>query len=292
MNSDLNNAVLIGVDIGGTHITVAQIIANTQGITANSKKRHEVDSSASADTIINTWVAAITPLMPSNGNDSWIGIAMPGPFDYDNGISYIKGMNKYESLFGLNIREILANRLGVKPENILFKNDAEAFLHGEIAINTISRQKKCISVTLGTGLGSAYSFDGDTKDANRAINAMHDGIAEDHISSRWVVKRFNELTGDKIAGVKELMDLDNDSVKQTIFTEFGINLGSFLKDFAIAETADEIIIGGSIAKCWSWFIPHVNDHFKGMPVTIRQTALWDDAALIGATYSCLEKITI
>ena len=42
-----------------------------------------------------------------SGNIGGIGIAIPGPFDYGNGISLIKDLEKYESLYGTNIKETL-----------------------------------------------------------------------------------------------------------------------------------------------------------------------------------------
>jgi glucokinase len=45
-----------------------------------------------------------------------IGISMPGPFDYENGICLIKGQNKYEALYGLYIKGLLADKLGIEPD--------------------------------------------------------------------------------------------------------------------------------------------------------------------------------
>ena len=52
---------------------------------------------------------------------------MPGPFDYEEGISYIAGNDKYEAFYGLNVKNMLADELKIKPSNILMKNDASCF---------------------------------------------------------------------------------------------------------------------------------------------------------------------
>ncbi len=57
---------------------------------------------------------------------------MPGPFDYEKGISFIKDQNKYESLYGLNVKEMMAERLGVSTDHIRLMNDAGCFLQGEV----------------------------------------------------------------------------------------------------------------------------------------------------------------
>ncbi|WP_426327964.1 hypothetical protein [Pedobacter sp. R-06] len=57
---------------------------------------------------------------------------MPGPFDYENGISLIRSMNKYESLYLVNIKGFLVRQLDLLPQNIVFRIDAEAFQYGKV----------------------------------------------------------------------------------------------------------------------------------------------------------------
>ena len=38
---------------------------------------------------------------------------MPGPFDYVKGICYIRGVAKYENLYGFNITDAIASSLDV-----------------------------------------------------------------------------------------------------------------------------------------------------------------------------------
>ena len=68
-----------------------------------------------SDAIIGTWTEALSgalskvPIEKVKG----IGFAMPGPFDYVKGISYIKGVAKYENLYGVNVTGSIAKNLGV-----------------------------------------------------------------------------------------------------------------------------------------------------------------------------------
>ena len=75
-----------------------------------------------------------------------IGIAIPGPFDYVNGICLIKGVAKYENLYGFNIADAYG----------LFGNNLEASL-----INERCRCKVEVSELKQDAalLGSAYLFD-------------------------------------------------------------------------------------------------------------------------------------
>ena len=59
-----------------------------------------------------------------------VGVAAPGPFDYENGICMVHGLGKLEGLFNVDMRAELA-RAACRPTSIRFLNDAEAFLLGE-----------------------------------------------------------------------------------------------------------------------------------------------------------------
>ena len=286
MRSRPSNYKYIGVDIGGSHITAAQVLPDDCTIIAETRVRLKVNSHANADTIISQWAEALHSLCDFEDKEAlMIGIAMPGPFNYTDGVSLIKGMNKYESLYGLNIRKLLSEALGVKPENILFRNDAEAFLHGEVVFGKIPYASKAIGVTLGTGLGSATSINGITTDVFRAIDAMHNGIAEDYISTRWFQKRCFELSNSELANVEALLTHENVRLKNRMFDEFGANLGVFLNSFAVHEQAEVIVIGGNIAKSMDKFMKQALDKFNDKSIEIRQSILWEDAALIGAACS-------
>jgi glucokinase len=83
--------------------------------------------------IIVTWANAIREsFSKTDFTVRRVGIAMPGPFDYEKGIGYIKGLHKFEHLYGENVKELLATNLGIQTDNITMLNDASAFLWGEI----------------------------------------------------------------------------------------------------------------------------------------------------------------
>ncbi|WP_158828591.1 ROK family protein [Mucilaginibacter lacusdianchii] len=286
MSVNLSDYIFIGVDIGGSHITAAHVMPHYCSINSDTKVRLHVDSHGEADYILNQWAKAIIKLVdPAKKDSTKIGIAMPGPFNYSEGVSLIKGMNKYESLYGMNVREALSDLIGIEPDNIMFRNDAEAFLHGEVVFGKMHSSSKVIGVTLGTGLGSAKSANGITTDVFRAITPMHDGIAEDYISTRWFLKRCNELTGRTLTNVEELLNDSDLVLKERLLDEFGNNLGTFLNNFAAEEQADVVILGGNIAKGMHAFGNQTLACITNKNIIIKQSTLWEDAALIGAACS-------
>ncbi|MBB6502349.1 ROK family protein [Pedobacter cryoconitis] len=286
MNNKSPELPYIGVDIGGSHITAAHVGAADLKVIKSSLIRERVASMEGADVIIKSWVDALSPLVENKGEQTtYIGIAMPGPFDYEKGISLMKGTKKYDSLYGLNVLEILAEKLGIPTSHILFRNDAESFLHGELASGAVAGEKRALGITLGTGLGSASNCQGKTVDSDRAFIPFKDSIAEEYISTRWFSKRYKELTGEDIKNVESLLATAEEGVKTLIFEEFGINLATFLNDFIAEEQPNAIVIGGNIAKTWDNFIPVVLKHLKDKNVVLKQSVMWEDAALVGAAYS-------
>lgn len=279
----------IGVDIGGSHITAAHIDAADFKIVKSSMVRERVASMEGSDVIIKAWVDALKPLIVNSGEDTvHIGIAMPGPFDYEKGISLMKGTKKYDSLYEMNVKEILAEKLGIPEDHILFRNDAESFLHGELASGAVAGEKRAVGITLGTGLGSASNCQGTTVDSDRAFIPFKDSIAEEYISTRWFSNRYKELTGKDIKNVESLLDSKDEVLINQIFEEFGENVAIFLNDFIAQEEPTVVVIGGNIAKTWDYFIPVVRKHLKNKEVALKQSTMWEDAALVGAAYTWMQ----
>ncbi|PRD56163.1 ROK family protein [Sphingobacterium gobiense] len=282
---------IIVVDIGGSHIAAGELDWDKREVRSGSQCRRSVDSHASADVIISSWANLLSDFIDEVNKDHvWVGIAMPGPFDYNEGISYINELNKYDALYGMNVKKELAQALGISPDHILFKNDAEAFLYGEVVHRGDLDEAKVVGITLGTGLGSAVYNHGVCRDVFRAITPMKHGIAEDYISSRWFKHRYSQLSGEQLESVEALAK-GQDPLKAQIFSEFATHLAFFLNDFIEEESASAVIIGGNIARCLDLFIDELRAKLKNKQVQLYQSILWEDAALLGAGYLWENKLT-
>ena len=281
------NNLIVGVDIGGSHCEAALVDMQSKQLSKSNHASQKVNPHATAEEIINAWSNPIQKVIANHPNTiSHIGIAMPGPFNYQSGVCLMKGVNKYENLFGLNIKDLLAKKLNLKPQNIRFRNDAEAYLEGEVMMGAAHGYLKAIGLTLGTGLGTAVSESGVTRDAELGINVpLLEGVAEDYISTRWFVKRYKELTGESITGVKEVTRNAVPSAQQ-LFNEFATNLAAFLKIFIEKESPNVVVIGGNIANNWDLFMPQVLEILKGYTPTtaFKKAQHITNAPLIGAAF--------
>lgn len=274
---------VIGADIGGTHITAALVDLEKCEMLPETMVREHVDSHSSVAHIIGTWAKAIREVKGGRPVHQ-VSLAMPGPMDYEEGICLIKDQAKYDNLYGLNIRHLLGDELGIPSANIFMMNDAASFLKGEVFGGAAKGAQNVIGVTLGTGLGTAKCKDDKAISCDLWDLPFKDGIAEDYLSTRWFVKRCYELSGKTVSGVSELKTLSDNQLIRNVFSEFGQNLGQFLVRFSTLNSPGLVVLGGNISKSIKFFekemltVLHAN--FPGMEV--RTAKLGEEAALLGA----------
>ncbi len=282
-NIPMKTNPVVGVDIGGSHITAALVDTTTGSLLHDSLVRRSVDPHADAGTILHTWHTTIQQAARSFKTTPYeVGIAMPGPFDYEKGISHIKGFNKYESLYGMNVKEWLAKALNISPAYIRLKNDAVAFLLGEAAFGAAKGYHKPAGLTLGTGLGSARLHGQEAEICDVNISPLHEGRAEDYISIRWFLHRYQSLTSNKAPNVQYIAErIARETAAAQIFSEFAANLAIVLERFIEAEQPDIVVLGGGIANAFDHFFPAVQQQLHAR-IPIRRATLGEAAAMAGA----------
>ena len=282
----MNTVNVTGVDIGGSHITAGLVNIVTRTVVHDSLVRRPVNPHAGAEEIIAAWENTIRQAAFSFGTTPYrVGIAMPGPFDYEGGTSLIKGFNKYESLYGLNVKELLAQQLGIRTADIKLKNDAAAFLQGEIFCGAAAGYERAVGVTIGTGLGSAKTIGDNTIECGVNISPLHGTIAEEYISIRWFLKRYQELTGQSVKDVKTIAALAaKEAAAAQVFQEFTVNLATVLQRFMAEEQPDVVVIGGGIANAFDLFAPQLMTLLqdRGVNIPVKQSLLGETAAMAGA----------
>ncbi len=294
----MDRNLAIGADIGGSHISCAAIDIVSLKIIRDTLVERDVNNKAPADEILSVWAEALSASIGRipRENLRGIGFGMPGPFDYVEGISYIKGVDKYENLYGCNVKEEISKLLNVPADfPIRFMNDVSSFAMGEALMGKAALYNRSMAVTLGTGLGSAFIRNRipvvDGPEVPKLGCVYHlpykDNIADDYFSTRWFVRSYNTLTGKEIKGVKELSEMaPYDQIAMNLFQEFGYNLGTFLTPFLIRFNADIIVIGGNISYSYNFFGPRFEKRLKqeNCECRVALSDLKEDAALIGAAF--------
>lgn len=282
---------LIGVDIGGSHISAAQVELKDREARVFDFVESDVDAFGSAEEILKIWAELILKVAGDSTHFK-IGIAMPGPYDYPNGISLIKDQGKLLSLYGLSVRNLLAVRLDILPENIAFINDAEAFLTGESYAGAGRDFQNSIGITLGTGLGSAIKVHDVVKDAKLWTAPFRTGIAEDYLGTSWFVRHAKEQFGKEIIGVKDLLRAGFDEeIANSIFDEFGKTLGEFLFPYIIRLHSEGVVLGGKVSLAADRFLSATHQYLahQGYDIPIKVSPLGEKSALIGSVLTFLDK---
>ena len=294
------NRISIGADIGGSHITCRLFDLDKNRFVYNRKVRIPVNCHSSKDEILDGWTAAI--LKTAKGYNleklQGIGFAMPGPFDYPNGISWIKGVQKFDALYGVNIRLQMLTRLSL-PENfpVRFQNDAVCFAIGESFQGHSAGFDRLLAITLGTGFGTTFinnhlpvaGNDGVPVDGFLYHIPFGNSIADDYFSTRWFLKEYQKITGKEISEVKTLAEMAlSDKVAKEIFKTFGQNLGTFLSPWIKNFNAGCLVIGGNISAAYPLFGNEMVRVFKNnqLHAEVLISTLQEDAALIGSASLC------
>ena len=106
----------IGVDIGGSHISSVLVDVSSRKVFPESAAEQKINNRAAAEEILAGWSVAIKKTLSHISVDELLGIgfAMPGPFDYAAGVSLIKGVEKYDSLYGINVGDELKKILNLQ----------------------------------------------------------------------------------------------------------------------------------------------------------------------------------
>lgn len=294
----MDRNLAIGADIGGSHITCAALNLETGAILRETIAERAVDNQAQANAIIKVWSDAVAESMSKvpAGSVKGIGFAMPGPFDYVKGISYIRGVAKYENLYGFNISDAIASTLGLAGDvPIRFINDASAFAVGEAWAGSAGNYSRSLSITFGTGFGSAFIADKipvcDGPQVPRIGCVYHlpyrEGIADDYFSTRWFLKEYKAATGKELSGVKELASLaKTDRLVNDLFTDFGKRAAKFLTPWLKSFEAEILVVGGNISNAYDLFGNVFEATFReeGWNGAVALSKLKEDAALFGSAY--------
>ena len=300
------NKCVIALDVGGTSLKWTLIDLNNVGssIPKNSFQKISIDSEAPAEVIISTFIETTKTAFQKARTLEFevvgIGISMPGPFDYEKSISLMR--HKFREIYGIDLKHKLIQLLQLREEfPIQFELDSEAFLIGEAWRGAAQGYNRVIGLTLGAGIGSSFMINGRIvkEDSgippNGAIWCLpyEDGIVEDKISQRGILKRYQELGGNcsEILRVKEISHLASrgDRISLQIFKELGLVLGKILKPIVSQFRAECLVFGGQISKSFFLFADPLKKELRSVPNLKKVTS--SDLLDLSALYGVAKRFT-
>lgn len=278
------NKYAIGVFVGGSHVSTAAVDLTTNKIVDESFSRGVIESDASSGVIVSLWTIYIKKAINTVGKDNvaGIGFAMPGPFDYKNGIAHFDGVPKYQDLKGLDIISHIKKKIFLDDSiKIRFINDAVAFGIGEAWVGELSSYSKLIAIMLEDGFGSAFIesgipvVKGDSVPTNGLVYNIpyKEGIADDYFSTRGILAEYNRKKKATLKKVKTLARVaETDAVVKKIFVDFGNELGEFLLPIVKKFGTEALIFGGNISENFIYFGNSFSKYFDNNNYRLRAKA--------------------
>ena len=264
------------LDVGGTSVKSA-VVKDDGSLLDHSFSVSPVDSGGSGKHILGAFAAALGRGLAIIENKRLrllgIGVSICGPFDYERGISRITGLDKYEAIYDVNVKQVLQQELRLPAGlPLLFDVDSWSFARGEVWAGAARGYRRVIVFTLGTGVGSAFALGGRIVSEGPGVpwygwvsgQKYRDGILNDYISRTFMVRRYEELSGTRL-DVKEIAARADggDSQAKRVFEEVGWELGGFLRDHNVEEfQAECLVFGGQISKSFHLFARPLREALK------------------------------
>jgi len=299
MSMSKENNCYLAIDAGGSNLKSALIQSNGN-IIKDSFNRAPIDSNGTLEYIRDAYIQLVEMGVDKANayslNLAGVGIATPGPFNYDDGCCLMK--HKFKSIYGVPIRPWIEKATGKIP--IHFVHDSTAFILGAVQGGKYSRFKRIAGVIIGTGLGFASMFKSvvftNTKGGpGISIYTLpyRDKTAEDYVSRRAIINSYR----DKMPDADDTIDVIDISrlarAGQTeaieVFVDMGSNLAEILYGVIKENSFECLLLGGAISKSADLFLPTLKQDLENIPSLslIEPVSDIDNAPLLGAIHKLL-----
>jgi len=289
------------IEIGGTHVTAAQVAADRWRVVSGSTHSQPLRAAGTAEEIL-TAIASCANSVHTAAGQRW-GVALPGPFDYAQGIGLFEGVAKFEALYGVDVRCALLDRLRPPASDVAFINDADAFLLGEWIGGAANGHARAAGLTLETGVGSAFLADGEVISDDPSVPpegrvdllTIADRPLEETASRRAILARYAKLGGSETDGVVDVRDIADrarhgESIARQVLDDAMVALGATLAPWLVRFGATVLVVGGSMSGSWDLLAEPLRSGMTEVEptaaerITVVRARHAADAALIGAAW--------
>jgi len=277
---------IVVFDVGGSHVSAG--IFNVCDERLDACQSRPIAANPDYEGFLDFFVSLAGEL-PRSVPLKGVAIAMPNPFDYKLGISYMR--HKYQSLYGIDLRQGLAEKLGCDPLRLHFLNDASAFMLGELHQGAAVGMHRAVGITLGTGIGSAFAVDREVVVSGPGVPSdgeiwnvpYRNAIVETFVSTASIQKEYAEATGGPLLEVWRIAELARqDFTAAEVFRHFGRELGQVLRHTCATFAPECIVLGGGISRASWTFLGEANHELADLGIQLRVSTLQHRASLIGA----------
>ena len=265
----MNSKCFLLLDVGGTF--VKSVVATLDGeLLPNTETSVPINSDGTRLEIENSFATVIShgaSIAEYNGYAlAGVGIAFPGPFDYNTGISYMT--HKFAALEKLSVKDFFHSLPEIGADMpVVFMHDVTAAVLGEMRFGAAQGYKNAAVVTLGTGLGFAHTIDGEIQYAPMGSPLVsiynrpyRDGVLEDYVSKRGFLRAYAEVRGEEnpenltVAMIGGMCGQGYEQALAT-FKNVGKILADELKPLLEEFNIECLLFGGQISRSFCYMEP-------------------------------------
>jgi len=285
----------LAIDAGGTTFKSA-LVGDDAEILPDSSMQVASHSDGAADEILAAYHDITRTALEYAGAHgltiAGLGVATPGPFDYERGASLMT--HKFQAIRGLPLRDRF-RAPGLLPADapIVFVQDVHAFLLGEHWGGAARGIADVAAITVGTGLGFGVMKDGRVLDngkggPHRVVFDLPygDGILEDRVSRRGIIAAYRRRSPEADLDVVDIAAKarGGDVAAAEVFAETGAILGRELAGVLSEYAISDVVFGGQISRSFDLFGPRFQKTLSRMGQTVRAArgGNLEFAALLGA----------
>ncbi len=254
----------IGVDIGGTKMSAVLFDLDKKEIIADYQLATPRDNLEKF--LVMLW-ALIDPLLEKVKSQKLkvekIGIGFPGITEQttaNNKDGKISKCPNLEILNGIFLGKIVSEKYNIPT---ILDNDANCFLRAELALGAVKNSANVIAVTLGTGIGGAFSINKEifqgVHGSGGEIGHMVVDVVEDE--PRTLEEIYHDLTQSNPQMLAEEA-YNGDKLAEKVYEEIGRFIGIALANTVNMVNPEIIVLGGSVMKSSSLFMKEIKKNLK------------------------------
>lgn len=279
-------SVVAVLDVGGTSIKSGVVRFDAGGGTdadVEIGRSFPARSDESADVVIGQLADATDAALELAGDGATgLAIGICGPFDIEAGISRMRGVHKFEDIYGVDLHAALRQRSAIGHRPIRFARDAESAGTGEALAGAGAGVARVLTVTVGTGLGTCLTDHARPVPIVDGFGVEHLGMrdtpwgrADDVLSAYGLAHRLGVTMEELPAAVRDPANAD-------VVADHGSRLGLFLAPVVTELAAGLVVVGGGISVEFVRFGPCLQAALGDTEA--RPAALGAAAPLLGAAH--------
>ncbi len=267
----MNSRCFLLLDVGGTF--VKSVVATLEGeLLPNTETSVPINSDGTREEIEQSFATVVAngkAIAEYNGYVlAGVGIAFPGPFDYNTGISYMT--HKFAALEKLSVKEFFHSLPEIGADMpVVFMHDVTAAVLGELNFGAAQGYNNVAIVTLGTGLGFSHTANGEIQYSAMGSPSVsiynrpyREGVLEDYASKRGFLRAYAEVRGEAnpenltVAMIGGMCGEGNaDALKA--FENVGDILATELKPLLSELNIECLLFGGQISRSFRFMEPTI-----------------------------------